>query len=794
MTGRFVAAAAAALALVFAGTAVGASGRAAPAARIDAVLQAMASQEQFSGAVLVARGDRVLLERAYGRHGLPAGVDTRFRIGSITKTFTAVALLQLAAAGRIDLNTSICRSVPRCPRSWRPITPAMLLSHTAGLPDALDHEDWRSLGRVPLPALVERLRHVGLRSKPGTRWAYCNACYLVAGLIVQQVSGEGWFAYVEQHILDPADMRSTLPDDGSGRDRAMGYSQDRQARLEPAPFEALGRPDPAGGLLSTVGDLYRFTTALADGRLLPPRWQQRMLLPAPATKGAWGLGWELGARKGHRFARHSGSIEGWSAILDWYRDDGLTVVVLSNLSDGNVDFINHQLPAIVLGWPYDMPAAPRAVQLPAATYARLVGTYAATRGSLTLEVRLTSRGLVLYPGPSGGGDRLTPLSAREFADQHDPRWHASFTIQNGRAVAVRMRNLPRSYSFLARRTATHLSVPPPTGPLPVGTKTTMLVDRSRRDPFAAGDERRRILVQLYYPSKVRAAARAAYAPDAVRRAIAASADVPDSAFQSITTNAGADAAARPGKYPVLIFSPGYTVSHSLYTALLEDLASRGYVVIAVDHTRETEAVQFPDGQVVRRTLPNGRASLALSKPIEARDDDVLFTLRHLRTLTRRTKMLGADLATIGLLGHSLGGLTAADAATADPTVGCAADIDGSVYGDARRKPFRRPFLILKGAHNEATLARWWANLSGERYWVTVSTGGHLDFTDWSWIVPALRANGLAPQIDGLGHISAAHALSLERHYLSAFFDQCLKHHPTSAFDDPAPEAGVTIRR
>jgi pimeloyl-ACP methyl ester carboxylesterase len=165
--------------------------------------------------------------------------------------------------------------------------------------------------------------------------------------------------------------------------------------------------------------------------------------------------------------------------------------------------------------------------------------------------------------------------------------------------------------------------------------------------------------------------------------------------------------------------------------------------------------------------------------------------------TRLAPLRAADPSKIGLFGHSLGGLTAANVAAAAQGVTCAADLSGSVYGKAVRKPFRRPFLILDGQGRDPTLRGWWAKLVGTRYWVTLKTAKHLNFSDWSWLVPALRRSGVRPKpkprVPNLGAMDGFRAVALQRRYLGAFFDKCLKHQPTSAFDDPPP-ADVAIKR
>jgi hypothetical protein len=151
---------------------------------------------------------------------------------------------------------------------------------------------------------------------------------------------------------------------------------------------------------------------------------------------------------------------------------------------------------------------------------------------------------------------------------------------------------------LGARGGAALSVPRPTRSLPVGTETLTLVDRTRRDPFARKRERRRILAPVYFPAVEGSRPRARYMPAGVANALA-SATVPARVLRSIATHAQLGAWARRSRYPVLAFSPGYSVPHYLYSGLLEDLASHGYVVVAIDHTRETEAVQFADGETIR---------------------------------------------------------------------------------------------------------------------------------------------------------------------------------------------------
>ncbi len=429
------------------------------AQRINAYLAAIATDDRFSGTVLVARGGKVLFAKGYGLadvgRGLPDTATTQFRIGSVTKTFTALALLQLVERKRLRLDDPICDYVPRCPAPWRPITIRMLLAHTAGLSDALDSADWRVLKGRPLPRVVDRLRSLQLQFAPGTRWSYCNACYLVAGYVLERATQTNWLGYLRRHIFEPAGMTSTTYDVERPRGRrALAYIPDRFGVLRPAPRLAMANPDTAGGLKSTVLDLYRFEQALESHRILSARLERLMFTGTRQSRGSWGLGWELGGRRGHRVQRHTGSVGGWAAVLSRYPDDKLTVIVLSNLSADAVTQINHVLPSIVFGWPYRAPRLAEPVPLDPGVLAREVGRYRVNRGqALVLQVNraATGKALVLYPGPYGGGDRLIPLSARRFLDARAPHWSVEFRFSGDRVTEMVVNSTRPRTSFTARR-------------------------------------------------------------------------------------------------------------------------------------------------------------------------------------------------------------------------------------------------------------------------------------------------------------------------------------------------------
>jgi dienelactone hydrolase len=262
-----------------------------------------------------------------------------------------------------------------------------------------------------------------------------------------------------------------------------------------------------------------------------------------------------------------------------------------------------------------------------------------------------------------------------------------------------------------------LQLPSPTGAAAVGTRSLLLVDRRRRDPFDPRHRFRRVMVQLWYPAEAGTAG-ASYLPRKVGRLLAQEYRLPLSTFARVRTNS--IARGRPlregGRHPLIIFSPGYGVTPDLYSTLFEDLASHGFVVLALGHTYETDAIEFPNGTVVRRRLPanplernHPTSSRLILKMIRTRVADVQFLLRTLPRINRQAAAGTIDLGRIGIFGHSLGGLTSAAIAGDEPGVRAAADLDGSIYGPQTRRVASQPFMIMT-ERGDGTMRRYWSRL------------------------------------------------------------------------------------
>jgi CubicO group peptidase (beta-lactamase class C family) len=303
----------------------------------------LAAADLFAGVVLLARGDRVLLARAYGpasrERGVPNTLGTRFRIGSMTKMFTAVAIAQLAERGRISLDDPVARWVPGVLDSAdaRAIRIRHLLTHTSGLGDYLTP---RLRQRAPrLRTVDDRLAAIRADSaptffEPGTAWMYSNVGYVLLGKVVEAASGEDYDGYVRRHVFAPAGMRrSAFVDlDVVAPGVATGYDAEATdggwvfRRALDAPGTRSG---PDGNSVTTATDMLRFARALQEHRLLAPASTRLVLTPKPELGApAWGYGFAVDTLR--RMVGHGGGAPGVETEFDIFPETGYTVVVLSN--------------------------------------------------------------------------------------------------------------------------------------------------------------------------------------------------------------------------------------------------------------------------------------------------------------------------------------------------------------------------------------------------------------------------------------------------------------------------------
>lgn len=289
---------------------------------------------QFHGEVLVAQGDEVIVHRGY--HGDPG---RRYRIGSITKPFTAIAVLQLAAAGKLGLDDAVVKHVPELPAAYRGVTIAQLLSHRGGLANYTSDEALHAKRGEPHThaQMLAAIAGQPMKDEPGKRWSYSNSGYYLLGLVVERVSGQPWADYLAKHVFAPAGMKET---DVAVTPLARGLTVKGDAVVDAHPVHP-SVPFSAGSITSTARDLHRFARALQDDTLLPAAWRARMWEDrgGPTPTMGWGYGWMLRDRDGTRTVGHDGGIDGFSSSLEMTTDGRWVMVALSNLDTVGADTV-----------------------------------------------------------------------------------------------------------------------------------------------------------------------------------------------------------------------------------------------------------------------------------------------------------------------------------------------------------------------------------------------------------------------------------------------------------------------
>jgi CubicO group peptidase (beta-lactamase class C family) len=326
-----------------------------PVEMADALRSAVEdSLDDFRGAVLVASGEDVLLSEGYGyadaKTGIPNDSTTRFRIGSITKQFTGLAILILREQGSLDVTRSVCDYLTPCPAAWQPITIENLVAHTSGIPDYTDLADYEATKAAPTTpgALVGRARDLPLEREPGDGFSYSNSNYAVLGAVIENVSGTTYEDFLTTNIFEPLGMSDT-GNETEGDGLAVGYS----TADEEADAIDMSVPYAAGALSSTVTDLLRWNRAVAAGTAAAGEATIDMLTPIENITDYSGFGYGYGiyvsTNEEGPLAFHDGVIDGFSSILINDVGNDITVAILSNTNDsGDLTSAAWQLRAIVL--------------------------------------------------------------------------------------------------------------------------------------------------------------------------------------------------------------------------------------------------------------------------------------------------------------------------------------------------------------------------------------------------------------------------------------------------------------
>jgi len=397
------------------------------AAQLDEIMSTCFPATDPGAAVLVGKKDEVLFRKGYGlanlEHQVPAVPDTVFRIASMTKQFTAVAVLMLAEQGKLRLEDEITKFLPDYPTHGSRITITHLLGHQSGIYDYADLPEIADGMRqdVTLDELIAMFKDRPLDFEPGTQMAYSSSGYILLGAIIEKVSGQSYADFIEQRVFKPAGMTHSLYENPERivPHRAAGYERKGNEFCN-ARFVTPTEAHAAGALISTVDDMFKWDQALHEGRLIKPEtlelaWAPLKLKDGTETDSA--CGWGISELRGRKVLIHAGGWFGFYCYGLTMPAERLYVVVLTNGPARRPGLSNvvAQLAAAALGEPYERRPA---IEFTPEALERYTGVYASSteKGSIMSggEWRIIREGNQLMLRTSGGVvNHLVPVSETE---------------------------------------------------------------------------------------------------------------------------------------------------------------------------------------------------------------------------------------------------------------------------------------------------------------------------------------------------------------------------------------------
>jgi CubicO group peptidase (beta-lactamase class C family) len=327
--------------------------------KVDAYIRAYEELVHFSGSVLIAKNGKPIFKKSYGNasyeHNVPNTPHTKFRIGSLTKQFTAMAVMMLEEKKQLDVHDKLSRYIPDYPDGDR-IEILHLLTHTSGIPDHTELVDFDRERRVfphDVAQTIDTFKNKPLEFTPGEKFKYSNSGYILLGYIIEKVAQMPYGEFIEQNILRPLWMNDSGFEKRNEiiEDRASGYCLESDKVIK-AEYRDITNAHASGSLYSTVEDLYLWDRALYTERLIGKNALERMFTP---FKDHYGYGWGVVDVFNRKMVGHNGETEGFRANISRFIDGEVCIIVLSNMEHAPIGKISIDLAAIVFGEKYSIP-------------------------------------------------------------------------------------------------------------------------------------------------------------------------------------------------------------------------------------------------------------------------------------------------------------------------------------------------------------------------------------------------------------------------------------------------------
>jgi CubicO group peptidase (beta-lactamase class C family) len=423
--------------------------------RLQNIVLELVRRKLFSGAVLVHRGGRLLLHRAFGYADVEAKqinrTDTIFRIGSLTKSFTATAVLQAQEQKLLRLSDPVSRFLPGFPRG-KDIRIEHLLSNSAGLVDVLNLPIFTERRHLDTPRslLLESFQHLPLQFEPGSSFAYSNSNWILLAELLERASGKPYTQFLSESIFEPLGMAHSgyelsvpQPSVAHGYMMSAASAGGHLVRTEGIAASVM---DGAGALHSNIYDLFAFDWGLSSGSILTP--ESVALMSAPYFKGReaspgqrqYGYGWFTGSMHGRRCVWHEGGLFGFVAGLYRFPEERSAVVLLSNVMDAPLQLLSEALAAELFGVPYQLRLDRAAGSWQPEQVARYQGTFQGMFLNRPFKMKILEREGRYYLDLVGWREfEISPTGPRSFfAFAKGGELEATFCESNGCFDSIQM--------------------------------------------------------------------------------------------------------------------------------------------------------------------------------------------------------------------------------------------------------------------------------------------------------------------------------------------------------------------